>query len=382
MTDLVRKKIFPSAYPDDVLDIIKHLSISDMKGIAVMGSMSLRSQQYAGDYDLLDVAEGHYKSNDLAIDAYVRKFQQIVKHFLHRKDCYIGDIKSGEVPEWKIVPDTFKEYKFAQSVKKLKELYDKSIISKQEYEDSKALLKRTPSTSSFIMMQRSIKFHIIRWTPKEVLGGAKKLPDGRTYWLKDALASPSLTKIDIIAFVQNSRFTDFSCIYILQNDGRVLNKIDTERIEDGIEDDIAYYSNEGNWFKVAKRLFSLARITKDNIRLEKLNDILNSDLGRLYSIVSDANTILYLLENETEIPIDKIRYELDQFRQRISNVYTIKSIVRKEPYILERIMAIKELPNTPDGRKRLQEQMEKLIEFFEGVLNKKAKQELEDFKLI
>lgn len=382
MTDLVRKKKFPSAYPDDVLDIIKHLSISDMKGIAVMGSMSLRSQQYAGDYDLIDVVDGRYKSDELATDAYVRKFQQVVKHFLHRNDCYIGDIKSGEIPEWKVVPDTFKEYKFSQSVKKLKYLYDNSIISKQEYEDSKAILKSKPSTASFIVMQRSIKFHIVRWSPKEVLGGAKKLPDGRTYWLKDAFASPSLTKIDIIAFVQNSRFTDFSCIYILQNHGRVLNKVDTERIEDGIEDDITYYSNEGNWFKVAKRLFSLARMTKNNNKLEKLNDILNSDLGRLYSIVSDANTILYLLENEAEIPIDKIRYELDQFRQRISNVYTIKSIIRKEPYILERIMAIKELPNTPEGRKKLQSQMEKLIDFFEDILNKKAKQELEDFKLI
>jgi len=382
MTDIVRKKKFPTAYPKDVLDIIEAMSMTDTKGINILGSMSLRSQQYAGDYDLTDLVEGNYKSDDSAIDAYVRKFQNIIKHFLHRPDCYIGDIKSGEIPEWKVIPDDMKDYKYVDSLKKLKALWNANVITKEEYDEAKELLKRVPNRESFVVMQRSIKFHIVRWKPKEILGGAKRLADGRTYWLKDAFASKSITKLDIVAFVQNNRFTDFSCIYVFENNGKVLNEVDMERIDTAIKDDILFYGSENNWFKIAKRLFSLARIEKDVRKLEKLNDILNGDLGRLYSIISDANTILYLLENEDKIPIDKIRYEIDQFRERFANIYTLKNVIKKEPYILEQILSMQTLPNTKEGRDKLQIQMEKLVDFFQDILNRKAKMELEDKNLI
>lgn len=382
MTDIVRKKKFPTSYPKDVLEIIDEMSMTDTKGIKVLGSMSLRSQQYAGDYDLTDVVTGKYKSDDEAIDTYVRKFKSIIKHFLHRKDCYIGDIKSGEIAEWKVIPDDMKDYKHLESLKKLKSLWSANIITKEEYDEAKELLVRIPSQESFLVMQDNIKFHIVRWSPKDILGGAKKLADGRTYWLKDAFSSPSITKLDIIAFVQNNRFTDFSCIYIFENKGRVLNKVDTERIEEGIKNSIIIYKADNNWFKIAKRMFSLARLEKNVRKLEKLNDILNGDLGRLYSIISDANTILYLLENETEIPIDKIRYEIDQFRERFANIYTLKNVIRKEPYILEQVLSMETLPNTSEGRKKLQAQMEKLVDFFQDILNKKAKQELEEVGLV
>ena len=380
--DIIKKKSFPASYPKDVLEIISGMSMTGVKNIQIMGSMSLRSQQYAGDYDLIETVSGKYTSDDLAIDTYVRGFQAIVKDFLHRNDCYIGDIKSGEIPEWKVVPDTLKEYKYVNSLKHLKSLQTANIISNAEYKEAFDMLKRIPTPSQFIEMKRSIKFHIIRWTPKEVVGGAKRLADGRTYYLRISFASPSLTKLDIVAFVQNARFTDFSCIYIFENKGKVLNRVDTGRLDEGIKEDIAFYSSQGNWFKVAKRMFSVAKLQKNNTVLEKLNELLNGDLGRLYSIVSDANTILYLLENEAEIPIAKIRYEIDQFRARYANIYTLKTAVKKEPSVLEAILRMERLPNTTAGRKTLISQMEKLTEFFETLLNKNAKEELEDLNLL
>lgn len=380
MNDIVRKKNYPLSFPTDVLDIIKQMSMTDGKDIAVMGSMGLRSQQYAGDYDLLEEVNGSYKSEDTALDAYVRKFQSIIKHFLHREDCYIGDIKSGEIPEWKVIPDSMNQYSYTKSLKQLTSLHQSKIISKEDYDDAKEYLKKVPSTSEFIVMKKSIRFHIVRWTPNEVLGGAKRLQDGRTYWLKDAFASPSLTKLDIVALVQNNRFTDFSCIYLFKNNGKILNNVPID--EKGIQEDIVYFMSEGNWFKVAKRLFALAKIQEDKTKLVKLNEMLNGDLGRLYSIISDANTILFLLENESDIPIAKIRYEIDQFRSRLANIYTLQSYIRREPSILQKLLTIQELPNTPDGRKKLESAMERLVEFFQVILDKKSKFALDNLGLL
>jgi len=364
------------------MELIETLSMTNLKSIQVVGSMSLRSQQYAGDYDLIETVKGKYSSDNIAIDTYVRTFQHIVRALLKRKDCYIGDIKSGEIPEWKVVPDTIKHYTYIASIKTLKHLLSTNVVTKTEYDEAFSILKRVPTSEDFIKMKRTIRFNIIRWTPKEVLCGCKKLADGRTYSLCESFASPSLTKLDIVAYVQNARFTDFSCIYIFENKGRVLNRVDTGRLDESIQEDILFFASQGNWFKVAKRMFSTAKFEKNRAVLDKLNELLNGDLGRLYSIVSDGNTILYLLENEDEIPINKIRYEIDQFRARYANIYTLKSAIKKEPVVLSKILDMERLPNTASGRLSLFKQMSNLVEFFETLLNKNAKQELIELNLL
>jgi len=378
-SDVIREKTFPGSYSNDVLDIINKLSMTDSKNITVMGSMGLRSQFYAGDYDLIERVTSDLVSDTVVIDKYVKKFQSIIKHLLNKKDCYIGDIKSGEIPEWKVIPNSINDFSFLTSRTKLKLLLDTNVITLAQYNESSPIIKRNPTLQQFIIMKRSIKYHIIRWTPSEIIGGAKKLSDGRTYFLYEAFMSKSLTKLDIIAFVENARFTDFSIIYIFENNGIVLNDAEIGSLEESIKEDVIYYESRGMWFKVAKRLFSLARLSKskNKRKIDSLNEILNSDLGRLYSIISDAGTILYLLENEKNIPISKIRYELDQFRSRFANIYTLNSIIRKEPFVLESILKMETLPTTVIGRKRLIRQMETLVEFFEGVLNRNAKIEIE-----
>jgi len=380
--DILKKKDFPMAYPKDVMELIRTMSMTKLKSIQVVGSMSLRSQQYAGDYDLIETVKGKYASDNIAIDTYVRTFQHIVRELLKRKDCYIGDIKSGEIPEWKIVPDTIQHYSYIESIKTLKHLLSTNVVTKTEYDEAFSILKPFPTSEDFIEMKRTFRFNVVRWSPKEIFCGYKKLADGRTYSLYESFTSPFLTKLDIVAYVQNARFTDFSCIYIFENTGRLLNRIDIARLDESIQEDIIFFASQGKWFKVAKRMFSTAKFEKNKAVLNKLNDLLNGDLGRLYSIVSDGNTILYLLENEDEIPIDKIKYEIDQFRARYANIYTIKTAIKKESFVLSKILDMESLPNTASGRLSLFKQMTNLIEFFETLLNKNAKQELIELNLL
>ena len=49
MTDLGNVKEYPDNYPADAVRILDAMSFG--KGLVLLGSMSLRSQQYAGDYD-------------------------------------------------------------------------------------------------------------------------------------------------------------------------------------------------------------------------------------------------------------------------------------------------------------------------------------------
>jgi hypothetical protein len=341
--DLLRKKDFPLNYPDDVLNLISIMSY-DTSNVKVVGSMSLKSQQYAGDYDMYEIVNGSYKNEDTAVKAFVKQFQTKVRELMKTKDCYIGDIKAGIIKEWEVIPEyagvyggKVKGYDARTARAKIEEL--KSILTTDEYKYAKSVLVDNPSVNQFVLLKKELRFHLVRWKPKEVLTGSLKLRDGREYSLEEALKSPTIVKLDVVAYVENSRFTDFSIIYLFKNKGKPINNVIMLDEQDAVKQDIVYYLANRNYFKVAKRMFSLARMKGDDKTLLKLNDMLNSDLGRLYSIISDLGTLLYLFENGKAIPFDKIQYELDQFRSRLGNIYSINSVGSDS--ILERILEAK-----------------------------------------
>jgi len=341
--DLLRKKDFPLNYPDDVLNLISIMSY-DTSNVKVVGSMSLKSQQYAGDYDMYEIVNGSYKNEDTAVKAFVKQFQTKVRELMKTKDCYIGDIKAGIIKEWEVIPEyagvyggKVKGYDARSARAKIEEL--KSILTTDEYKYAKSVLVDNPSVNQFVLLKKELRFHLVRWKPKEVLTGSLKLRDGREYSLEEALKSPTIVKLDVVAYVENSRFTDFSIIYLFKNKGKPINNVIMLDEQDAVKQDIVYYLANRNYFKVAKRMFSLARMKGDDKTLLKLNDMLNSDLGRLYSIISDLGTLLYLFENGKAIPFDKIQYELDQFRSRLGNIYSINSVGSDS--ILERILEAK-----------------------------------------
>jgi hypothetical protein len=186
--------------------------------------------------------------------------------------------------------------------------------------------------------------------------------------LAEAFQFPAIIKLDVVAYVQQSRFTDFSIIYILRNNGKPINNVNLSKEVENIKQDILYYSSSKNYFKALKRLFSLVRISEDLPLVEKLNVVLNSDLGRLYSITSDLGTLLYLLENESRLPTEKIRYELDQFRNRLGNIYTIDSVGKDS--VLGKLISASGFPGTAQGRKKLFDTLTFLIERFEDTLSR------------
>jgi hypothetical protein len=343
--DVIRPKEYPENYPSDAIKILNAMSMGD--NINLVGSMSLRSQQYAGDYDGYEVVKHKGKTSAFLIELR-KRFQSNIKKLGDMKYVYIGNIKAGVVDEWRVIPKTayVKDgivvgYFAVKCRNKIRCLLEDGVINKTEARDALRLLKGRLSPIEFLNARDKLKFHILRWTAKDVLNNCLHYR-GRSFTLEEAFPTPGLTKLDVVGFVQNNRFTDFSVIYEFRCNGEVLNP-EPVNIKVSLIESIITYTAEGNYFKVLKRLFALYKFQHNTKMLEELNPILNSDLGRLYQIVSDMDTLLALLEYKS--PIGVIRFEIDQFIHRLSTIYTLNSYLEKDDEIVESVRRIATLPN-------------------------------------
>jgi hypothetical protein len=368
-----KQKSFPLNYPDEAVRFIQLLALQ--KTPTIIGSQALRSQLYAGDYDLDELVQTEYKTD--APERLAKRLQSVVGGLLKTPNCYIGDIKCGEVPEWDVLAGV--EYKAGGKIvgydqeKALKTLRRIDWAAKTDY----ALLPKKLTPAIYFKALEAFKYHIVRWTAKELMAGEKTLEDGRRFTVAQGIATPSLTKIDLIGLV-GTRYTEFSCIYLFENNGVSMNGFEISP-QNELRESICYYKSVGNYFKVAKRMFSLARLKEDKMMITKLNDILNSDLGRLYSIISDANTLLFLLENSEVVPKEKVSAELEGFRTRLANIYTIGPVEKES--VLKKLLEAAELPADAAGRDRLERAMKVLVGGFEEILARYAKRALSTVKL-
>jgi len=331
-------KEYPTNYPADAIAILDSMSVTKGKGVELVGSMSLRSQQYAGDYDANDMIKMNMKTDKDALDHCASLFKEAIRRTSKIANAYIGDIKCGEVAEWRVFgsdKDTRVHngqvvgYNAETSRSKVRGLHKAQIITPTEEKEALALLPSNPTPLQLVKAKDSIKFHIVRWSVAEVLEGEKRLKDGRTYTLQDGFSSHGITKVDVVAWVQNNRYTEFAMIYFLFNHGKALNPMKFD-YEDSLKESILYYQSEGMYFKVLKRLFSLAKFKDDKTQMEKLTEVLNSDLGRLYHIVSDIRTLEFLLEEQSKLRMSDIKFEIDQFKGRMANIYALDPFLKKE----------------------------------------------------
>ena len=374
MEAVFKEKSYPANYPADALAIIEAMSFSKGKSVHIMGSMAMRSQQYAGDYDLFEEVQTkgseHQALRDLA-----DRFKDIVKTLLGAKNVYVGDIKSGAIAEWEIlntnagiVNGKIANYNAVESNHRIDELEKAKIISGGEAKYARSLIKESMTPEDLIEAKKELKFHIVRWSPQEVIHGSKVLRDKKRYTLEEAFNSRSLTKLDVIGFIENNRFTDFSMIYEFFNKGKALNDFPLN-VAQALNEDVIYYKAHGNHFKVLKRMLAIAKLNKDSDAVNKLIPVLNSDLGRLYLIVSDVGTLIELLENERKVPMPLVRFQLDQMKARMGNIYNLPDFLSEEHDLIGDINAILKMTNKSQLLSRLHQIKTKM----EGILNTNAK---------
>jgi hypothetical protein len=373
---VIARKDYPTGYPTDASEILRNMSFTDGKNVRIVGSMALRSQIYAGDYDAVEVVNTT-GTKQLAVRDLVKKFKQIVKDLKSIPNTYIGDIKSGSVEEWVIIHD---EYDYEKSIKKLEELHKEKIITDDEYDDGKKRIKPTVSKLELLALRRDFRPNIIRWKPRDVLLGFKILKDKRKFTLAEAFQSPTITKLDVVSWVQNNRFTDFSMIYQFKNNGNSMNPVKAD-IETSIRENIFMLHHEGNYFKMAKRMFALAKFKGYIDILEKLSPLFNGDVGRLYMVYGDIGTLENLIENTDNLPYSKIIFEIDQFKGRLSNI-SLEKYVNKENELFTLIDKLTSITSSGYTHKALKEILEKLKLILSKLMSYYAKSYLDNIKLM
>lgn len=344
MAEALRKQ-YPENYPSDALSLLNTMAFDGGKGVMLLGSMSIRSALYAGDYDAYQVVKRKGDKAE-ALRSLAKEFQSIIKAVGSTPNTSIGDIKSGSIEKWRVMPKRYEDYNAERCKTSIDVLLRDGIITPSEAKGSLALLKPTLTHLEFIIAKKEIRYNLVRWTPAEVVKGDKTLRDGATYTLEEAFDSPTITKLDTIGFVQNNKYTEFSMIYEFEARGKVLNP-DNFDIKTSLEEDILYFRSTGQPFKSLKREFALAKFEDKPDKLKILITILNSDLGRIYSIVSDIQILLILLEEHhpDQASIKKMRFEIDGFKARMGNIYQLKPFLSEEHYLLGHIESALKTPS-------------------------------------
>ena len=197
-----------------------------------------------------------------------------------------------------------------------------------------------------------------RWTPAEIEKGYKK-----DISLEEAMRSGGIVKLDTIAVVSGGRYVEIGCVYRYGYDARPLT---TEEAMRELKDSIREELKDKNYWKALKRMFSIARLTGNKARVDRLTDVFNSDLGRLYSVISDITVLEYLIENK-EGQTALMAEEIGGFKSRLANIWTLPEFIKAEPTFDK---TLDEAAEAPRDALRL---LRRLRERFSSILQAEAK---------
>ena len=336
-SDIIQLKHYPENYSNDLISAINILSFPEKgKGYTadkpkLYGSASIKLSS-PSDYDTLT----EIKTNN--INVIVKELQKIVKNCNNALGLWVADIKCGSVDEIKIIPDDLEEKNYNKNLEimktKTKQIFDKKIISKEEYNYYNSLLLSDLNNFDISILRKEIRPNIIRWTVDDILKGYITW-NGFHKTLKECLMQPELTKIDIITFIQGYRYTEVSMVYLINLNGKNLSlNFEKDRIR-LLKETIPPLMYDGKLFKICKRIFAIERYNKKpNKRVIKiLIDLFNSNIGRLYQIVGDLSVLLYMADNYKNLPLKKIEFELDQIRFRTSSLTNEAFLKHEKEYL-------------------------------------------------
>jgi hypothetical protein len=320
-------KKFPENYSDDIISVIKDLTLPSGAEPFLQGSSRLKLN-YPGDYDLAQYIPANKNIK--------KDFKIVINKLLKKKNVYIGDIKSGEIPELKVIPSDTNEKNYNERrqgfLDKIDELYKNGFITKKELEESKEILKPNLKNMDITIVKHDIRFEIIRWSPDDILNGYVNYRNHKVN-LDKYLYGDNTTKIDVVAWVNGVRYSEISMIYFFLINGKPTNSMSTKYIET-IKNEIPYLLYKKKYMKICKRINNLETYSanpNDHI-LEQFYNLFNSDLSLLNQVLGDISVLKFIIENIKNISKEKFEYEIDQMKYRLGNM-TNSQYLKKETTI-------------------------------------------------
>jgi uncharacterized protein YqgQ len=321
------QKKYPDNFSEDIISTIEDLTLQSGTQPFLQGSGRLKLN-YPSDFDL-----AQYTPVNKNI---IPDFKSVINKLLKRKNVYIADIKSGEIPFLKVIPTDTNEINYNERregfIIKLNELYKNGCIDKEEFNESISILKPDLKNMDISIVKHYIRFEIIRWKPQDILKGfvvyrTHKVP------LNKYLFGDNTTKIDTIIWVNGIRYTECSMIYFFLLNGKPTNSMATEYIET-IKNEIPYLLYKKRYMKICKRINNLETYSENPNEkiLEQFYKLFNSDLSLLNQVLGDIAVLKYLIENINHIPKEKFEFEIDQMKYRLGNM-TNSQYLNKEDIV-------------------------------------------------
>jgi hypothetical protein len=368
----IQTKKYPDSFSDDVTDILKILTIPDTFKVALLGSSALKIV-FPSDYDSYSQVNVTNRTTE--------DFKQVIKKLLlykseefekmrrTEKGVYIGDIKIGIIPEFRIVAEDIKtsewESQIPDMLQKAKSLKDKKIIDDKEYKLCLDLIKPKITYADMLIAQSELNFQNVRWKPHDVLKGFVVYRTVKVM-LDDALYQKARVKIDVIGWVAGQRYCELSMVYKFYRDGVIIYD-ENKTLMAVLKQQVLTNGYNKNYMKMAKRMLSIERF-RDNPNINiinKLFSLFNSDLGRLSQIISDIQNYIYMIEHfnkltKSPLPLYRLRFESNQFKSRLSQIVN-PLYLRHEKEIN---VLISDLQNEPQSIKILS----KLEEMFNSIV--------------
>ena len=328
---------FPDQYSKPLIKVLKAISFGTPN---VVGSSADPRIMYSADYDLIEgviLRRGSAKK----FQDKIRKIQRIGK---------IVDIKCGEITEWNLLKKPYVEnskvnkYDQAAELKHLSALWQTKTITHDEFMAASQLLKPHLDPVEFLKARKELRFGLLRWSVPEVLRGYKELRDKTVYYLDDAFKSKGITKLDLIAWITN-KYVEISNIVVWTN-SKDKPYAYVPAIKKALKENIIEFEAEGNYVKVAKRMYSLAKQYKDQSIADELTSILNSPIGKLYMVTADMEV---LEEYPSAVTQARKRKQIDTLKDQFAKLY-FPELNRATPSI--KLSYLKEI---------LQQEMEKAL---------------------
>lgn len=199
-----------------------------------------------------------------------------------------------------------------------------------------------------------------RWSYDDIMIKEK---DGMSF--DDALNVKGIIKLDIIALI-NSRFYEITEVYQMCFNGKCNMDYKKDEIIKDLVDEYKLKTNEGNYMKALKKMYSIIKIKNINDpKLDVLLNYFNSPIGLLYRNKSELETLLIVLDND-KFTLDDVRMSLESIKEQVS-AFPV-------PNYLEEII-----------KKKTKKEMTKLIskQVFDilGFLNRDAKRFIQEKRL-
>jgi len=206
----------------------------------------------------------------------------------------------------------------------------------------------------------------LHWTANELLAGVK---DGKK--LEDCVKQKGVVKLDIIA-PYNERYVEMSTFYILKSNEGYVNVESNyfSTLEESLLHDIEHYKDEKP-LKAIKRTWSYAKLKNDLETMNKIKDIMRSNLSLLGQINADIETIKLLIEHGSNYDVQFVITQVDKFKELISSILDIKIDEKVIYTLVENIITLLKC-NIPNKEKLL-EALDNLHDYLLEIINKETK---------